>query len=81
MDAALAAYSAAGGEVGPADLTAFTGVLAARLSFAAYLLWISCGHRGSAPDHQVQASLALQEALMTLPNLRNGIERWAGWLG
>ncbi len=81
VDAALAAYSAAGGEVGQADLTAFTGVLAARLSFAAYLLWISCGHRGSAPDHQVQASLALQEALMTLPNLRNGIERWAGWLG
>jgi Ser/Thr protein kinase RdoA (MazF antagonist) len=80
VDAALAAYMAAGGVPGPADATAFTGMLAARLSFAAYLLWISCGHRGCTADHQSQATKALQEALVTLPALQKGIARWATWL-
>ena len=80
VDAAYAAYLRAGGTPGPADLTAFTGMLAARLSFTAYLLWVSCGHRGSTRDQQAQAKRELHEALVTLPALQKGAARWASWL-
>ncbi len=80
VDAALGAYVAAGGTRGPADVSAFTGLLAARLSLAAYLLWISCGRRGNSGEDQAAAVKALHATLDTLPSLQRSIVRWASWL-
>jgi aminoglycoside phosphotransferase (APT) family kinase protein len=81
VTAALASYVSGGGQVGHADGTAFTGMFAARLSYAAYLLWVACGHHGSDLATRKKTEKSLREAIACLPAIRSGVDRWARWLG
>jgi hypothetical protein len=77
---ALDAYLAAGGQMGQPDGTAFTGLLAAKLSYAAYLLWVASGHRGSMLTQQRKAAKGLPGAIACLPTIQASVPRWSTWL-
>jgi hypothetical protein len=80
FDAILTAYIAAAGEPGAEDETAFTGMLADRLHFAAFMLWLACGHRGGTIEQRAKAALDLVGAIETLPVIASNISAWASWL-
>lgn len=79
--AALDAYRAAGGVGGPATAEAFTGMLAARLSFAAWLLWNACGHRGGDGAWRRKCGADFRVGLGGLRSVQRAAVRWAKWLG
>ena len=80
VSSALSSYASAGGSLGQADQTAFSGMLGARLSYVAYLLWVACGNQADVVAHRQKALRSLQEAIACLPAIRSGVDRWATWL-
>jgi Ser/Thr protein kinase RdoA (MazF antagonist) len=74
------AYLGHGGSGGPSDEGAFTGLLAAQLSFAAWQLWIACGHRDSTPEFRVRCAGGLRRAVDEIDAVVRGGREWAGWL-
>lgn len=80
VDACLDGYTAAGGRGGATDETAFTGLLAMRLSFAAYQTWMACGHRGGSPELRAEFARGLRESITALSAQLEAIPAWAAWL-
>lgn len=79
--AVMDGYGSAGGRQGDADATAFTGMLAARLSYTAWRLWTALGHRGGEPAHRVAAAADVRDATTVLPGIVANVENWSAWLG
>ena len=76
----LNAYLDAGGVPGPADRTAFTGLLAARLSFTAFQLRVACGRLGHDATARSRAASYLRQATIGLPGLVDRLDVWSDWL-
>jgi Ser/Thr protein kinase RdoA (MazF antagonist) len=76
VGAALAAYIDAGGRPGPADPSAFAGLLRAALESAAYNLWLAVGHRPASADRQAMAVAAVREIAAGLPATLNSLDAW-----
>jgi Ser/Thr protein kinase RdoA (MazF antagonist) len=74
------AYRAHGGAGGPADESAFTGLLAAQLAFAAWQLWIACGHRDGTPEFRALCARGLRRAVDEIDAVVRGAPEWAAWL-
>jgi hypothetical protein len=79
VDAALSGYREAGGTVGPAGPEAFTGRLAAEVSYTAFLLWNACGHRGGDADWHRRCADGLRGSLDTLGPFAASAARWSAW--
>jgi hypothetical protein len=80
IDAAVAGFHDAGGELGPATPEAFTGKLAADLSYTAFLLWNACGHRGGDAAWHRRCARDMQRSLDTLSSIAASAQRWSTWL-
>ncbi|MFC1401848.1 MULTISPECIES: aminoglycoside phosphotransferase family protein [Streptacidiphilus] len=80
IDAAVAGYRDGGGEAGPAEPEAFTGRLAADLSYAAFLLWNACGHRGGDAAWHLRCAHGMRKSLRTLSSICTSAQRWSTWL-
>ncbi|WP_162145998.1 phosphotransferase enzyme family protein [Glycomyces tenuis] len=80
VEACLAGYEAAGGRGGPRDETAFTGMLAGRLSTTAHELWMACGHRGGSPELQASFARALNASIPALAGQLDATTTWTAWL-
>ncbi|MFF5306746.1 phosphotransferase [Streptomyces sp. NPDC013161] len=80
IDAAVAGYRAAGGEPGPAAPEAFAGRLAAELSYAAFLLWNACGHRGGDAAWHRRCAHGMRRSLGALSSIAASAQRWSTWL-
>jgi hypothetical protein len=78
--ACLEGYAAAGGRIRETDESAFTGLLAGRVSFAAYQLWMACGHRGGSTELQADFGRQLRALIPTLRTLLDSTPEWASWL-
>jgi hypothetical protein len=73
----VTAYLATGGAPGPADASAFAGMLHSTLNWAAYNLWLALGHRHATPARRVRAALHLAAASEALPHMLGSIDDWA----
>ncbi|WP_460496859.1 phosphotransferase enzyme family protein [Glycomyces tarimensis] len=80
VEACLNGYAAAGGRIGATDETAFTGLLALRLSYAAYQLWMACGHRGGSRELQAAFGQGLRDSITALTAQVKLTKAWAAWL-
>ncbi|MGE5827601.1 MAG: phosphotransferase [Micromonosporaceae bacterium] len=85
LRAAVGGYADAGGEVGPADPTAFAGLVRGMLEWAASAVWLGVGRRSlgpvrSAARRQAEAAGYVREASHVLPALLASLPRWSTWL-
>ncbi|WP_194201801.1 phosphotransferase [Glycomyces albidus] len=80
IDACLAGYAAAGGRIQDAGESAFIGILAGRLSSAAWQLWMACGHRGGSAEQQAQFGRDLRGSVTALTTMLDAVPTWATWL-
>lgn len=80
VEACLTGYAAAGGRIGAADESAFTGMLLGRLSSTAWELWISCGHRGVNAATQAKYAPIVRDSVVALTELLDAAPTWATWL-
>jgi Ser/Thr protein kinase RdoA (MazF antagonist) len=83
---AVAAYASAGGEVGPADPTAFAGLLRGMLEWTALSLWLALGHRlpvgpPPGPGRREAAAAHVREAGRVLPIIVDSLDEWSRLLG
>ncbi|MEU5384235.1 aminoglycoside phosphotransferase family protein [Kitasatospora cineracea] len=72
----LTAYLDAGGPPGPADPTAFAGLLRSQLAFTAWCLWLALGHRAATPE---QRAFGLRLVTATARDLPRVLRSLAGW--
>lgn len=83
---AVAAFSADAGEVGPADPSAFAGLLRGMLEWTALSLWLALGpdaprgpHTG--PGRREAAVAHVREASRVLPIIVDSLDEWSELLG
>ncbi|RPE27754.1 aminoglycoside phosphotransferase family protein [Kitasatospora cineracea] len=72
----LTAYLDAGGPPGPADPTAFAGLLRSQLAFTAWCLWLALGHRAATPE---QRAFGLRQVTATARDLPRVLRSLADW--
>lgn len=80
VDHMLSGYVDAGGHIGPADETAFTGMLSGRLASTAWELWMACGHRGGGPELHAEFTRAVRLSVAALTTMVESTPEWADWL-
>lgn len=80
VEGMLRGYVDVGGAVGPIDETAFTGMLAGRLTSTAWELWMACGHRGGGPEVQAEFTRAVRISVDALSTMVDSVPEWIGWL-
>lgn len=80
VEAVLTGYRDADGAGGPAGVEAFAGTLAARVSYAAFMLWNASGHRGGDDAWHRKSAADFAKAVGTLRDIAASAERWAAWL-
>jgi hypothetical protein len=78
--AALAAYTSAGGSHGPANPSAFAGVLRSQLGFLAYSLWIATGHRAATSQRRQESIRDARRLATNLAGLITEIGTWSDLL-
>ncbi|WP_158630434.1 aminoglycoside phosphotransferase family protein [Glycomyces terrestris] len=80
VEACVAGYAAAGGTPGPADESAFTGILTGRLASTAWQLWMACGHRGGSAAQRAQFGRDVRASVTALTTMLEAVPTWAAWL-
>lgn len=75
VPAVLDGYARAGGEFGPADETAFAGLLWSQVAYAAYCLWVALGHRGGDARRRADADADLGRFATAFPSTMDGLGR------
>ncbi|MCD0444140.1 aminoglycoside phosphotransferase family protein [Glycomyces sp. A-F 0318] len=80
VEACLSGYLAAGGRPGPTDESAFTGMLAGRVSVATWQLWMACGHRGGSPELQARFGRDVRDSVEAATIMLETVPTWAAWL-
>ncbi|MFB9659963.1 phosphotransferase enzyme family protein [Glycomyces mayteni] len=78
--ACVAGYADAGGEVGPADESAFAGMFAGRVGAATWQMWMASGHRGGSPEFQAGFGRMLRESVAAMDVTLKSLPEWSGWL-
>ncbi|MDI3404825.1 aminoglycoside phosphotransferase family protein [Streptomyces cavernicola] len=78
--AVLDGHRAAGGVQGPADESAFAGLLRATLGFTAYTLWLSLGHRGGDALERARSAARFRAAAASLRRGLAALPEWTGLL-
>ncbi len=76
----LAAYLDAGGPGGPADASAFAGLLRSQLATAAWCLWLALGHRAADAEQRAFGLRIVTDTARELPVVLRGLEGWAALL-
>ncbi|WP_328325424.1 aminoglycoside phosphotransferase family protein [Kribbella sp. NBC_00382] len=76
----IASYRDHGGPAGPADATAFAGLLVGHLSFTAWCLWVALGHRDESAEQVEFCTRSLLDAAEHLPRILRQIDDWASLL-
>jgi hypothetical protein len=74
--ALIGSYRDQGGPAGPADATAFTGLLVGHLSFTAWCLWVALGHRDESPEQIAFCTRSLHDAAEHLPRILRNLDTW-----
>ncbi|MFB6722402.1 phosphotransferase enzyme family protein [Kribbella sp. NPDC056345] len=75
--ALIGSYRDAGGPAGPADPTAFAGLLIGHLSFTAWCLWVALGHRDESAEQVAFCTRSLLDAAEHLPRILRELDDWA----
>ncbi|GAB3925381.1 hypothetical protein GCM10029976_018560 [Kribbella albertanoniae] len=73
----IGAYREHGGPAGPADATAFAGLLVGHLSFTAWCLWVALGHRDESAEQVAFCTRSLHDAAEHLPRILRELDDWA----
>ncbi|GAA1702103.1 hypothetical protein GCM10009745_56660 [Kribbella yunnanensis] len=73
----IGSYRDHGGPAGPADATAFAGLLAGHLSFTAWCLWVALGHRDESAERVAYCTRSLHDAAEHLPRILRELDDWA----
>ncbi|MFE1320543.1 aminoglycoside phosphotransferase family protein [Kitasatospora phosalacinea] len=76
----LAAYLDAGGPGGPADATAFAGLLRSQLAATAWCLWLALGHRGADADQRAFGTRIVTAAARDMPGVLSSLRPWTALL-
>lgn len=76
----LAAHRDAGGTQGPADASAFAGMLRATLGFTAYTLWLTLGHRGGDAEDRGEAAVRFRDAAASVHRALAALPEWCALL-
>ncbi|MFF4341481.1 phosphotransferase [Kitasatospora sp. NPDC001540] len=76
----LAAYLDAGGPPGPADASAFAGLLRGQLTTAAWCLWLALGHRGADARRRAFGLRIVTDTAREMPRVLRSLEGWAALL-
>ena len=82
---AVAAFAADGGEVGPADPSAFAGLLRGMLEWTALSLWLALGHYTPGgprpgPERRTAAAAHVREASRVMPIIVDSLDEWSALL-
>ncbi|WP_165956694.1 phosphotransferase [Kribbella antibiotica] len=75
--ALIGSYRDAGGPAGPADATAFGGLLIGHLSFTAWCLWVALGHRDESAEQVAFCTRSLFDSAEHLPRILRELDDWA----
>ncbi|MFK4085760.1 hypothetical protein ACI2LF_16745 [Kribbella sp. NPDC020789] len=73
----IASYRDHGGPTGPADATAFAGLLIGHLSFTAWCLWVALGHRDESAEQVAFCTRSLVDSAEHLPRILRELDDWA----
>lgn len=73
----IGSYRDQGGPAGPADATAFAGLLVGHLSFTAWCLWVALGHRDESAAQVDFCTRSLLDAGEHLPRILRELDDWA----
>ncbi|WP_037679156.1 phosphotransferase [Streptomyces albus] len=73
-------YLARGAPGGPAEVSAFAGLLRSQLASLAWCLWLSLGHRGAGPAQRAFGLRFVASAAEHLPRVLASLERWTALL-
>jgi hypothetical protein len=72
----LTAYREAGGPDGPADVSAFAGLLRSQLASVAWCLWLALGHRGAGAAQRAFGLGIVTSAAEAMPHVMRSLPRW-----
>jgi hypothetical protein len=72
----IGSYRDRGGPTGPADATAFAGLLIGHLSFTAWCLWVALGHRDESAEQVDFCTSSLLDAAEHLPRILRELDDW-----
>ncbi|MFC8818843.1 aminoglycoside phosphotransferase family protein [Streptomyces rochei] len=72
----LTAYLDAGGPSGPAEVSAFAGMLRSQLAAIAWCLWLALGHLRATADQRAFGLRIVTSAARDMPQVMNSLETW-----
>ncbi|WP_404814022.1 phosphotransferase [Kitasatospora fiedleri] len=72
----LAAHLHADGPPGPADPTAFAGLLRSQLACTAWSLWPALGHRAATPEQRARGLRIVTATARDLPRIIRSLDGW-----
>ncbi|MFP8887278.1 aminoglycoside phosphotransferase/kinase family protein [Streptomyces mangrovi] len=73
----IAAYLDRGGPAGPADVSAFAGMLHSQLAVVAWCLWLALGHRRVDPARRAFGLRIVASAAQDMPRVVRSLDGWA----
>ncbi|MDT0345881.1 phosphotransferase enzyme family protein [Streptomyces litchfieldiae] len=73
-------YLGTGAPAGPADVSAFAGMLRSQLSVTAWCLWLALGHRGDDPERRAFGARLVTMAADGLPGVLRSLDGWTALL-
>ncbi|WP_344554828.1 aminoglycoside phosphotransferase family protein [Kitasatospora saccharophila] len=76
----LAAYLDAGGPGGPAEESAFAGLLRSQLASTAWFLWLAMGHREADAGQRAFGLRVVTDTARELPGVLRGLPDWTALL-
>ncbi|MFD5315732.1 hypothetical protein [Streptomyces sp. NPDC127098] len=76
----ITAYLDQGGPAGPADVSAFAGMLRSQLAVIAWCLWLALGHRGADPERRDFGLRIVTSAAAEMPRVMRALDGWADLL-
>lgn len=78
--AVIDGYADRGGPIGPADHSAFAGLVWSQVAYTAYVLWVACGHRGGDAVRRAGADRDVIRMTRLLTHTVSGLDRWVSVL-
>lgn len=76
----LDAYLGRGAPAGPADVSAFAGMVRSQLASTAWCLWLALGHRRADPARRAFGLRVVASAARELPRVLRSLEGWTALL-
>ncbi|GAA3857658.1 hypothetical protein GCM10022227_13810 [Streptomyces sedi] len=73
----ITAYLGQGGPAGPADVSAFAGMLRSQLAAIAWCLWLALGHRQADRARRAFGMRIVTSAAEEMPQVMRALDRWA----